>query len=223
MIKLNPLYTYKPGVRSEQNGIRHYVSEQGDMVPSVTTILSSTKDSASLDAWKKRVGEKNAQRIAQESTSLGTMMHTHLENYVRGEPRPGGSNMGRVMAKNMADVIIEKGLCKVDEVWGIEAHLMFDNLWAGTTDLVGVAQGQPCIMDFKTTNKPKPREWVEDYFLQLTSYSLCHNKTFGTNINRGLIFMVSRDLVYQEFELTPEMFEEYHLKWLLRVEEYYNQ
>lgn len=221
MIKLNPLYDYTRVSRSESNGSRHYLTESGEKVPSVTTILSKTKDPGPLLAWRKRIGDAAADQITKEATSLGTLMHTHLENYIRGEPRPGGTNFGRVMASQMADQIIKQGLCNVDEVWGIEVPLVFETFWAGTTDLVGVHKGEPAIMDFKTTIRPKTRARVDDYRLQTAAYAMCHNATFGTEIRKMVIFMCSRDMQYQEFEFGLDNWDQDQMDWLMRVDQYY--
>jgi genome maintenance exonuclease 1 len=87
---------------------------------------------------------------------------------------------------------------------------------------VGVWKGEPAILDFKQTNKPKKREWIEDYFLQLTAYSLAHNETHGTEIKTGVILMCSANNEYQEFVIEGSEFEHYSQRWLSRVEQYYN-
>jgi genome maintenance exonuclease 1 len=223
-MKLNPIYPYKKLDRQDGNGDgRVYVDGAGHRIPSVTTILGKTKDMTHLIAWKKRIGEDKAKQVTEEAAGLGTTMHAHLEAYVLGEDRPGGTNYGRIMAKKMADVIINEGLCDVDEVWGVETHLHFENLWAGTTDLVGLFQGKPAIMDFKTTIRPKKREWVEDYKLQLSAYSMAHNLLFGTDIQTTVVFMVSREFEFQKFVWTGQEFEESQLQWSNRVADYYNR
>jgi genome maintenance exonuclease 1 len=122
----------------------------------------------------------------------------------------------------MADVIIQNGLKDVDEVWAMEQSLYFPGLYSGTTDLCGVYKGKPAIMDFKQTNKPKKAEWVEDYYLQLVAYGLAHDEVYGTNIRSGIIFMCSRDLQYQQFEVNETTYDHYKGVWLDRVEQYYN-
>ena len=196
---------------------------QGQKAPSVTTILSKTKDMAPLMAWKKRIGDAAAAQITKESADLGTTMHTHLEMHMQGKERPGGTNVGRVLAKNMADVIIEHGLSKVDEIWGLEVPLMFDSFWAGTTDLVGVHDGEPAIMDFKTTRKPKKLEYVEDYRLQTCAYSAAHNWQFGTKIKKCVIFMCSQNLEYQEFIWSADDYDKSYMDWLMRVHYYFDK
>ena len=222
MVKYNPIYTYKKLDRQDGGGQgRVYVDDVGNKIPSVTTILSKTKDMTHLIAWKKRIGEDKAKQITEESAGLGTTMHAHLEAYVLGEQRPGGNNYGRLMAQRMADTVIAEGLIDVDEVWGVESHLYYENLWAGTTDLGGIHQGKPAIMDFKTTIKPKKREWVEDYFLQLSAYIMAHDSMFGTSIERGVIFMVSREFEFQKFIIEGLELEHYKSEWCKRLNKYY--
>ena len=221
-MQYNPIYTYTKLDR--QDGGDHgrvYVDQLGNKIPSVTTILSKTKDITHLTEWKKRIGEDKAKQITEESAGLGTTMHAHLEAYVLGQPRPGGTNYGRMMAQRMADTIISQGLSEVDEVWGCESHLYFENLWAGTTDLVGLYKGKPAIMDFKTTIKPKKKEWVEDYKLQLAAYSMAHNMIHGTDIKTTVVFMVSRECEFQKFVWEGADYEESQLQWANRVAEYY--
>ena len=201
---------------------RVYLTPDGEKLPSVTTILSSTKDMTHLNEWKKRVGEENARRITTEAAGIGTAMHANLERFLCGMERQPGNNVVHVQANKMAEVIIQNGLKNVDEVWAMEQSLYFPGLYSGTTDLCGVFNGKPAIMDHKQTNKPKKEEWVEDYKLQLVAYAMAHNEVYGTDIKTGVVFMCSRDLQYQQFEVTEETFPKYRDMWLDKVEEYYN-
>ena len=170
---------------------RVYLTPDGEKLPSVTTILSATKDMTHLNEWKKRVGVENAQRITTEAAGVGTGLHANLERFIAGIERKPGNNAVHVKANAMADVIIANGLKYVDEVWAMEQSLYFPGLYSGTTDLVCVYKGKPCIADYKQTNKPKKAEWVEDYYLQLMAYTLAHNEVYKTDIREGHIFMVS--------------------------------
>lgn len=201
---------------------RVYVTPTKEKLPSVTTILDSTKDKTHLIEWRKRVGEEKARQITTEAAGIGTAMHANLERFICGMERQPGNNLVHIQANKMADVIIENGLCNVDEVWAMEQSLYFPGLYSGTTDLCGVFKGQPAIMDHKQTNKPKKEEWVEDYKLQLVAYAMAHNEVYGTDIKNGVIFMCSRDLQYQQFEVTEDTFAKYQDMWLNKVEEYYN-
>jgi genome maintenance exonuclease 1 len=200
---------------------RVYQTPDGESLPSVTTILGATKDMTHLNEWKKRIGEDKARQITTEASGVGTAMHSNLERFIAGVQRQPGNNPVHVQANKMADVIIEQGLSKVNEVWAMEQSLYFPGLFSGTTDLVGVHSGEPAVMDYKQTNKPKKAEWVEDYYLQLMAYIMAHNEVYGTDIRKGVIFMCSRDFQYQEFTLEPADFNKWQDAWLAKVEEYY--
>jgi genome maintenance exonuclease 1 len=123
----------------------------------------------------------------------------------------------------MASIVIAEGMKNVTEVWGSEVPLYFPELYAGTTDCVGVHAGDQSILDFKQTNKPKKLEYISDYFLQLTAYALAHNEVHGTNIRKGVILMCSKDFEYQEFTLEPKDFDYWTEEWCKRVEQYYRE
>ena len=127
-------------------------------------------------------------------------------------------------AHTMAQQIINNGLKgSLHEIWGSEVTVYYPGLYAGATDVVGVYEGYQSIVDFKQTNKPKRREWIEDYFLQLAAYAMAHNHVYGTQITQGCILMCSKDNYFQRFIVNGNEFKQYKHKWLRRVDEYYNQ
>lgn len=222
MVNITNPYNYIELKRKSVQGKRLYTNPFGDPVPSVTTILDATKPAearAALAKWKKRVGTEEAQRITTEAANVGTVMHAILESYVKNEEYTGDNLL---QAKAMANQVIKNIDDNLDEVWGAEVNLCAANLYAGTTDLVGVWKGKPTIMDFKQTNKPKKREWIGDYFLQGAAYGLAHNEMFGTNIENIAIFMCSRAGEFQLFEVEAEEFREWETKWAMRLAEYYD-
>ena len=212
-------YPYGELSRITKNHKRHYETPDGRAVPSVTTVLSATKDMTHLNAWKKRVGAQEAQRIATESANIGTVMHRSLEKHVKGEDRKPGSNLIQQKAHTMANVIIDNGLNDVSEVWGSEVSLHYPELYAGTTDLVGVYKGAPAIMDFKQSRRLKKKEWVEDYYLQLVAYSEAHNKLYDTQINSGRIFICTQNNEFQTFDI--DNYDHWVGQWYARLEQYY--
>jgi genome maintenance exonuclease 1 len=218
-------YTYKQLSRDDSSGRRLYATPDGNRVPSVTTILDKTKPAEAKEAlanWRKAVGEKKAQEITTEAAGRGTRMHKFLEDHIKGIPlKESVTNPFAQQSLDMARMVIAQGFWKVDEVWGNEVPLYFPELYAGTTDCVGLHQGDPAILDFKQTNKPKKEEWIEDYYLQLTAYALAHNEVHGTDIKKGVILMCSKDMQYQEFELKPQDFNMWVDRWCARVEQYY--
>lgn len=224
MSLIKPKYTYEKFKRVEVNGKRRYAVPGSSPVASVTTILSATKDQSHLIAWRKRVGEKKAQEITTEAAGVGTRMHLYLEKYIEtGKWPDAGSNPYAQQAHKMACVVRDEAMTNVDEIWGSEVPLYVPGIYAGTTDLVGVYKGNPAIMDFKQSNRPKKVEWVEDYFLQLTAYAIAHNEVHGTDIREGHVFMCSRDLTYQQFDIWPDEFDEWEQEWWRRCEQYYEQ
>jgi len=197
-------YNYIPLSRAtDATGKRLYQTPNGEKLVSVTTILDKTKSAEKTKAlanWRKSIGEAKATEIVTEAANRGTRMHTYLEKYVLGEElKESVSNPYAQQSLDMAKIVVEEGLCNVDEYWGTEVALYFPKIYAGTTDLVGVHKGEAAILDFKQTNKPKKREWIEDYFMQLVAYAEAHNEVYGTDIRKGVVLMCSKDYKYQEF------------------------
>ena len=221
-MKINKLYTYPKSMRSVINGGRHYDID-GDKLPSVTTILLATQSpekKASLDAWKAKMGDKIADQIRDRAAARGTAMHTYLEHYLDGTGYKDLTPMGR-QAETMANKIIEAGLGDLEELWGLETTLYYPDLYAGATDVVGVYQGQPAIIDFKQSNKPKRREWIQDYFEQLGAYTMAHNQVYGTKIQSGIILMCTKDYLFQKFEVSGREFVKHQHAFLRKCDQYY--
>jgi genome maintenance exonuclease 1 len=224
MIPQNKQFTYPLLERvTQENGTRHYICDQSIPHASVTTILGATEDKTGLLEWRAWVGDKKADQIRDEACSLGTLMHTHLENYMMGIDRPGGNNLVRRMASNMADTIIARGLVNISEVWAMEEMLYFPGLYAGTADLIAVHDGEPAICDYKTTNKMKSKDKINNYACQLAAYALAHNEMFGTNIRKGVIFMVARDLSFQEYVFEGLEFDSAVDEWMRRLDMFFNE
>jgi hypothetical protein len=212
-------YDYKPLERISTPAGRRYIVGEGRPLPSVTTILGATKDMTFLKRWKENVGEAEAQRIVTESSTLGNFMHKNLEDYILGKEMRGGNVMGKLLAQ----LIIKNAFPKINEIWGSEVMLYSPNLYAGTTDLVGIHEGTPAIMDFKNSRSLKKKEWIEDYFMQLAAYALSHNEMYGTEIQKGVVMVATRDAVYQEFIIEGNEFQHYETMWANKVCAYYDQ
>lgn len=223
LIIKNP-YQYSELKRKSVDGKRLYENPWGDPVPSVTTILDRTKPQEKREAlanWRQRVGEQEATRITTEAANVGTIMHNILEHWAKNEEYDPGNNVIHQQAKKMAAEVIRNIEPHIDEIWGSEVNLCYPGLYAGTTDLVGVWKGRPTIMDFKQTNKPKKREWIDDYFLQGSAYGMAHNELYKTQIDQIAIFMCSRDGEFQLFEVDSEEFKFWEVQWAKRVESFY--
>ena len=223
-MKKNNSYRYPKTQREKIEGKRHYVFDK-EKLPSVTTILDQTQSAEkreSLKAWTERVGEEAAEKIKSESAARGTAMHKILEMYILEQGYLDETNVGK-QAHNMALQVIQSGLSNVTEFYGTECTLYYPGLYAGQTDLVGVHKGEDAIIDFKQTNKPKRREWINDYFMQLSAYAMAHNILFNTSINKGVVMMCSKDNYYQEFIVEGEEFQKCKFNFLRRVDEYYKE
>lgn len=217
-----PKFNYNTLKKHEINGKRLYLTPDGNSVASVTTILNKTKDNSHLIAWRNRIGEQKATEITNEAAGVGTRMHKYLELYIQNGIWPvSGSNPYAQQAHRMAEIVKLNALSYVNEIWGSEVSLYMPKMYAGTTDLVGLYNGNACIMDFKQSNKPKKIEWIEDYFLQLIAYAEAHNEIYGTTINEGHIFMCSRNLEYQQFDIWPNEYNDWRHEWYERVYKYY--
>lgn len=208
---------------TKDDGVRFYKDIFGNNVYSVTTILSATEHKPQLEEWKKRVGEKKANLIKEEAANLGTLLHTNLENYIMGIERPRGNHVLRKLSREMADIIIEKGFQNIDEIWGIEENLCYPCFYAGTADLIGIHNGVPAIMDYKTTKRIKQKDMISDYFCQGVAYCLAHNELFDTDIKKIVIFMVSREYDYKEFIIEGNEFDYWADEWLRRLEIFMNK
>ena len=222
-MKWNKLYKYPTSMRTSLEGQRHY-EITGEKLPSVTTILSATQSNEkkeSIARWTARVGQEQATRVKDQAASRGTNMHLHLERYIEGKGHMDLTDEGQV-AGNMAQTIISKGLCDLSEIWGSEVVLYYPGLYAGATDLVGVFDYEDSIVDFKQSNKPKRKEWIEDYFMQLGAYAMAHNCGYDTQITQGVILMCTPDNYFQKFQIKGKEFIKYQHKFLARLDKYYN-
>ena len=220
MVKINPIYEYSILNRVSKEQGRYYETPHG-VVPSVTTILGATGDKTGLIEWRNRLGSKEATRQTVEAANIGTLVHKHLECYIQNSPRPTGNNQIHVMAREMSDKIIDNDLKLLNEVWGLEAPLFYPELYAGTADCIGIYDGEPAILDFKTSKKNKKTEHVVDYFLQASAYCLAHNHQFGTNIKTFVILMTNREGGMQTWKVSGLDFQKYSNMWLQRLETYW--
>ena len=188
-------------------------------LPSVTTILGATKNTDFLTKWKAKVGEQEADRIKNHSSSRGTAMHKFLESYVEGVGYDDLTGIGQE-AKPMAQKIIEMGLSNVSEYYGSEVTLFYPGLYAGSTDLVCNYKGLDTIIDFKQSNRPKKEEWIEDYYLQIAMYAMAHDYVYGSKIEQGVIMVCTPDLYYQEFKTEGASLRAWKHKALKRIDMY---
>ena len=224
-MKWNKRFDYPTSTRSLINDQRHYDVGTKEKLPSVTTILQATQSDekkAKLAEWRQNVGENKAESIKNEAAERGSIMHRIIEGYLLGQRHADFSNQGQ-LAGVMAETIIESGIRgHLDEIWGSEITVYYPGLYAGATDLVGVYEGRESIVDFKQSNKPKRKEWIEDYFVQLAAYAMAHNHIYGTKIQSGTILMCTKDNMFQRFDIKDKEFQRFSWEWLRRVDLFKN-
>ena len=172
------------------DGKRFYVTPDGNSYPSITTILSQ-QENLGIEAWKAKVGEKEAKRISKESMRIGTAVHQmaefYLSNYI-------------IKLKNEEKKIVDTFnrlrflLGNINNIVGVEIPLFSDLLRvAGTTDCIAEYNGELSVIDFKTSRRPKKEEWIDDYYMQTFAYKLMFEEMTGLEIKQIVILVACID------------------------------
>ena len=220
-MKKSNKYNYIQGkqITDHESGKRVY-DINNSRLPSVTTILAATKNQQFLKDWKDRVGKEEAERIKNLSSRRGTAMHKFLENHIQGIGYDDLTPIG-CEAKPMAEKIIEKGFESVEEYYGSEVMLHYPGLFAGSTDLICLHDGLETVVDFKQSNRPKKKEWIEDYYIQVAAYAMAHDEVYRSTIRQAVIMICTPDLYYQEFKIQDIDLRSWKHKWLKRLDMYH--
>ena len=218
-MKKNDRYNYVRVPRSDDEGNRTY-DVRGMHLPSVTTILSRTKDQGFIKRWKAKVGEAQAEVIKNVASKRGTSMHKYIEAFILQKGYEDMTSLGQ-QAKTMAEKVIEIGLMPIEEYYGSEVTVYYPGLYAGSTDLVCTHNDMQTIVDFKQANQPKRKEWIEDYYMQIAAYAVAHDYIHGSSIEQGIIMVCTPDLYLQEFRFQGPELRQWKHKFLKRLDEYY--
>jgi len=208
------MFTYEDMTTQTAFGGRWYDTPIGSF-PSITTVLGGTEPpekTKSLESWRTSLGHAKAAAVTKKATDRGTNVHLLAERYLKKEKVDAPINGQPVPGPDMASFnALKLKLDKIDEIWGQEVPLYSTSLEvAGRCDLVGKYKGVPVIVDFKTASRVKGKAEIHDYALQLLFYGTAHNEMFGTDIQQGIILMVS-DLGFPQefkFDFTDELREE---------------
>ncbi len=171
---------------------RVYETPEGERYPSVTTVLGNRPEKKkSLAEWRKRVGEKKATEISTQAARRGTSVHRLVEEYLIDLKEPDLNEMPTAISSFKS---IRKSLdANLEVIRGIEIPLYSDKLkLAGRCDCVGIWSGRNSIIDFKTSRKLKKEDWIEEYFLQCTAYSLMFEERTKI-VTEGIVIIISVD------------------------------
>ena len=213
--KHKKLFDFKKLTSKNIDGRRMYESPSGMSLPSITTILGWFKRE-SIQEWRKKVGEEEANKISTQSSRRGTAVHQICEDYLNNKEytlkhMPSNLNLFRAIKP-----IIDKN---IKTVYHQEVPLYSERLRvAGRVDLICNWNGKDTIVDFKTSGKPKKKEWIQDYFIQATAYSLMFEHLTGYHIPNVAILMtvengeplLFEETIYPYVQQLLNKLEEYH-------------
>ena len=168
------------------DGKRFYVTPDGNSYPSITTVLAQ-QENLGIEAWKSKVGEKEAKRISKESMRIGTAVHQMAEFYL----------CNYIVKLDKEEKVIRDTfnrirflLGNINNIVGLEIPLFSDLLRvAGTADCIAEYNGVPSVIDFKTSRKPKKEEWIDDYYMQTFAYKLMFEEMTGIEIKQVVILV----------------------------------
>ena len=173
---------------------------------SPSRILDRTSDKSFLEKWRRKIGNEEADRIVAHSIAVGKSMHTYLERIIKNKKGALllANDPNIATATKLAKLIIQKGLKdKLQEVWGVEAHLHFGDYYRGIADLIGIYEDEPCIIDFKQKRKPQLEHYdsIKNYFTQMAAYGMAHNRMCKTKIRKGVVLIATHDYKFQTFTI----------------------
>ena len=189
----------EPLKRETIDGVRYYSIPEVDELVKLVSITSVTShfNKEIFVNWRKRVGDVEADKITKAATTRGTDMHTLTEHYLKNDDLPEVPPISEFLFK------IAKGtLNKIDNIYALEGPLYSKQLGiAGTVDCIAEYDGELAIIDFKTSKKPKPRNWIEHYFVQAMAYGCMLYEMKGISIKKLVIIMACENgecVVYEE-------------------------
>ena len=189
----------QPLEREHIDGVRYYkIPDEDELVKMVSiTSVTSHFNKEIFVKCRKRVGNEEADKITKAATGRGTDMHTLTEHYLKNEDLPEVRPISDFLFK------IAKGkLNKIDNIYALEGPLYSKELGiAGTVDCIAEYDGELAIIDFKTSKKPKPRNWIEHYFVQCMAYGCMLYEMKGISIKKLVIIMACENgecVIYEE-------------------------
>lgn len=187
--------------RETVDGVRYYKVPDGEELLKLFSITSVTshKNRQFFADWRKKIGEEKADKITRQATSRGTDMHTLTEHHLKNLELPSVQPLSEFLFK-----IAKPELNKINNIHALESSLYSKVLGvAGTVDCIAEFNGELAIIDFKTSKKPKPREWIEHYFVQCVAYACMLYELTGITVKKLVIIMACENgecIVYEEYD-----------------------
>lgn len=188
--------------RETIDGVRYYKIPDVNEVHKFVSITSVTShhNKHIFENWRKKVGEEEANRVNKAATSRGTELHSMVENYLFNiSELPETSLIAKHLFK-----IIKPEINKINNIYALESSLYSKILGiAGTVDCIAEYNGELSVIDFKTSKKEKPRDWIEHYFVQAAAYACMFYELTGISVKKLVILMACEDgdcVVYEEYD-----------------------
>ena len=185
--------------RETIDGVRYYKVPNDEELIRLVSITSVTShfNKEIFVKWRKRVGEEEANRITKKATSRGTDMHTLVEHHLKNEDLPKVQPISDFLFK-----ISRSTLDNINNIHALESSLYSKELGiAGTVDCIAEYEGELAIIDFKTSAKPKPEDWIEHYFVQCMAYGCMLYEMTGIMVKKLVIIMACENgecVVYEQ-------------------------
>lgn len=188
--------------RETIDGVRYYkIPDEEELLRFVSiTSVTTHKNRQFFADWRKKVGEAEADKITRQATSRGTDMHSLVETYLYNIPElPEVQPLSQILFK-----IAKPELNKINNIHALESSLYSKVLGiAGTVDCIAEYNGELAVIDFKTSKKPKPVEWIEHYFVQAVAYACMLYELTGISVKKLVILMACENgecVVYEEYD-----------------------
>ena len=188
--------------RLMENQVRYYQVDSNVTYPSVTSIISFISREK-FASWRAKVGEKEANRITKHATTRGTKLHRVFEEYLQNGDYKSLSEYQTPLVNLMFNSAKSELDKRLSNIYQQETNMYSDRLClAGTVDLICDVDGELSIVDFKTSEKTKPEEWLEDYFVQLSAYWAMFSEKTGVVPKKLVVFLVAESGEVQIVERT---------------------
>lgn len=208
MFKLDLITDLPTLEQTEIDGVRHYTPDGKIFYPSVTTVLSADKSKKEgIQKWRDRVGEEEANRVSHLATQRGTAVHYIMEDYILGqEPQTKPMPIHLDMARGLKDFADRH----IDNIRMVEGHLWSHEMRvAGTVDLVAEFDGELAIIDWKTSNWPKKRNHINNYFMQESAYAVMFEERTGIPVNKLVTLVAYNEGTQMFVEKTEDWIDDF--------------